>query len=247
MASIYLAVVLIYQGRRDDAARRLDAAEEAIAGRDDEDYWRSWLQHSRVMTGLFADDEDQEIAQARLATSLAQGTGNPSCLALASWALGWALRHRYPDEAIAAFDRHVALARRAATTGSLSGALSTGALVAASVGDAGGAKTRLREALEESIRYEEWGQLTWALDAAVDIFCYLGEPRCAAVLAGAVETTLAPLRFPYIACRGPGLMVRTANLGRARETMGESMYEEARADGAAMSRQEALAFALRHL
>jgi hypothetical protein len=41
--------------------------------------------------------------------------------------------------------------------------------------------------------------------------------------------------------------VRTANLARARETLGDSLYEQARAEGVAMSRQDALAFTLQHL
>jgi hypothetical protein len=89
--------------------------------------------------------------------------------------------------------------------------------------------------------------LTLSLDAAVDIFCYVGEARAAAVLAGAVDTTHSPLRFPYVASRGPGLAARTANLARARVTVGDASFEEARADGVAMSRQDALAFALGHL
>jgi len=67
------------------------------------------------------------------------------------------------------------------------------------------------------------------------------------VLAGAVDTTLGPLRTPYVASRGPGLAVRTANLARARETLGDSCYEQARAEGVAMSRQDVLAFVLQHL
>jgi ATP/maltotriose-dependent transcriptional regulator MalT len=244
---ISLAVILIYAGQRDDAARLLGAAEEAMVGREDEDYVRSWVQSVRVSAGLFADYEDEEIAQARLAMSLAQRTGNPSNLAHACYALGWALRHRRPEEAVAAFDRHVALARRAATTIALSAALSMAARVAASQGDAEGAKTRLREALEESSRNDDWQQLTSSLDGAVDTFWYLGEARVAAVLDGAVETTLAPLRWPYVASRGPGLAVRTANLERVRETLGDSLYEQARGEGAAMSRQDAVAFTLQHL
>jgi hypothetical protein len=42
----------------------------------------------------------------------------------------------------------------------------------------------------------------------------------------------------------PGLAVRTANLAQAREALGDTCYEEARAEGAAMSRQDALGFAL---
>jgi tetratricopeptide (TPR) repeat protein len=247
LAPIFLATHLYYQGRRDDAARHLDAAEAAMVGRDDEDYGRSWLQSARVSVNLFGDDEDEEIAQARLAMSLAHGTSNPSNLALASFALGWALGHRHPDEAIAAFDRCVVLSRRAASTGVLAQALSLGARALASQGDADGAITRLREALEESIRNDDWPFLTVSLDAAVDTFCYLGEARTAAILAGAVDTSFAPLRNPYVASRGPGLAVRTANLAQVRETLGDAHYEQARAEGATMSRQDALAFALQHL
>jgi tetratricopeptide (TPR) repeat protein len=247
LAPISLALRLMYQGRNDDAARLLDAAGEAMVGRDDEEYGRSWLQNARVGMTLFADDEDEEIAQARLALSLAERIGNPTNLADASYGLGWALRHRQPDEAIAAFDRCVTLSRRAARTSTSPAALSLGARVAASKGDAAGAKTRLREVLEESIRVDDWAHISVSLDAAVDVFCYLGEARAAAVLAGAVETTLAPLRWPYVASRGPGLAVRTANLARVRETLGDTWYEQARAEGVAMSRQDALAFTLHHL
>jgi tetratricopeptide (TPR) repeat protein len=247
LASMLLAYILMYAGRRDEAARHLGVAEEAVAGRDDEGYIGCMLQSLRVNINLFADDEDEEIAQAHLAMTLAQRNGNPTNLALASFAVGWAVRHRHPDEAIAAFDRHIALARRAANTNTLALAMSFGARVAASLGNAEGARTRLREALEESIRDDDWMFLTLSLDAAVDTLWYLGEAGPAAVLSGAVETTLAPLRFPYVASRGPGLAVRTANLARVRETLGDTCYEQARAEGAAMSRQDALAFTLQHL
>jgi len=247
MASFYLALVLGYQERRDEGARHLDAAEKAIAGRENEDYLRSWVQTARVSVNLFADDPDDEIAQGRLGMSLAQRTGNPTILTLASYALGWALRHRHPDEALAAFDRCVALARRGAGTVSLATALCYAAQAAASLGDADGARARLRDALEECLRNDDWTVLTVGLDTAVDVFSYQGEARAAAVLAGAVETTLAPLRLPYIASRGPGLAVRTGNLARARGTLGDSCYEQARAEGVAMSREDALAFTLQHL
>jgi predicted ATPase len=250
LASIWLPIILVYQGRHDDAAWHLDAAEQAIPGWDDEEYHRSWLQSDRVFLSLFADDPDQEIAQGRLAMSLAQRTGNPTMLAVASWTLGCALRHRHPDEALAAFDRSVALTRRGASTLTLAIALSHGAREAAALGDADGARVRLKDALEECVRDDDSAviaQLAQSLDDAVDIFSYRGEARAAAVLAGAVETNLAPLRDPYVALRGPGLAVRTANLARAREELGDSLYEQSRAEGTAMSPQDALAFALQHL
>jgi hypothetical protein len=104
--------------------------------------------------------------------------------------------------------------------------LSLGARAAASEGDADGAIARLRESLEESIRRDDWTLVTYSLDLAVDIFCYLGEARPAVVLAGAVETTLASLRSPYVACCGPDLAVRTANLARAQESLGDDLYQQ---------------------
>jgi predicted ATPase len=246
LPSIHLAWLLKYAGRIDDAARLLDAAEVAVVGRADEDYVRSWLQSCRVCFGLFAD-EDEQITQARLAMSLAQATGNPSNLALASFALGLALRYRHPDEAVAAFDRNVALARHGAGGNPLAVVLCLGARVAASQGDTEGAKTRLRDALEESTRDADWSDLTASLDATVDTFSYLGEARATAVLAGALETALAPRRVPTVAGRGSGPTMRAANLARARETLGDTLYEEARAEGLAMSEHDALAFAYQHL
>jgi hypothetical protein len=237
----------MYQGRTDEAARHLDAAEKAILGVDDADYYRSWLQSFRVAIRLFADDENEEIAQARLAVTLAEHIGRPSSLVDASYALGCALSYRHPCEAVAAFDRCVALSKRAASTNALALALSLGARAAASQGETEGAKTRLKEAFEESMRDDDWSFLTLSLDVAVDIFWYLGESRAAAVLAGAIDTTLASLRWPYVASRGSGLAVRTANLAQAREALGDIAYEQARAEGAAMSRQDALAFVLHYL
>jgi hypothetical protein len=237
----------VNQGRDDDAARHLDAAEKAKIGRDDEDYVRSLLQSVRVGLSLFADDPDQEIAQGRLGMSLAQRTGNPTILAVASYALGLALRHRHPDEALAALDKSVALTRRGASTIVLEAALSYAGQEAAAFGDADGARARLRDPLEEALRNDNWIVLAQGLDAAVDIFSNRGEAPSAAVLAGAVETTLAPLRYPYTSSHCPGRAVRSANLARAREELGDSRYEQARAEGVAMSRQDALAFTLQHL
>jgi predicted ATPase len=247
LACNFLAMWLTFQERRDDAASHLDAAEQAILGRDYEEYLRSWLQSDRVCFNLFADDPDEEIAQARLGMSLAQNTGNPTILALASLGLGWALRDRNPDEALAAFDRCVTLARGGASTLPLTTALSHGARAAAALGDADGATARLKEALEERLRKDDGTLITQSLDIAVDIFSDLGDAWGAAVLSGAIETTLAPLRNPYVASRGRGLAVRTVNLAQARQELGDNGYQQARAEGVAMNPQDALAFALQHL
>jgi predicted ATPase len=247
LGAMCLGLILGFQGRNDDAVRHLDAAEKAIRGRDDEDYVRFRLQYIRVGGGLFADDPDEEIAQGRLGMALAQRTGNPTILALASLALGKALCHRHPDEALVALDQSVALARRGASTAVLVPARCYGAQVAAALGDADGAKARLTDVLEEALRDDGDAIITQSLDVAVDIFSYRGDARAAAVLAAAVETTMAPDRWPDFSHRGPALALRTANLVRAQQELGDSRYEQAHAEGVAMSRQDALAFALRHL
>jgi hypothetical protein len=247
LAAMYLGFILGFQGRNDDAARHLDAAEQAILGRADEAYVRSRLQGTRVASGLFSGQPENEISQGRLAISLAQRTANPTSLAYSSYALGKALRHHLPDQALAAFDRSVALVKHGANPGVIPQALCYGAQAAAALGDAEGAKARLEDALDEALRDDDWAILTQSLDAAVDIFSNRGDARVAAVLAGAVETTLTPLRFPDFSRRGRALAVRTANLARAREELEDNRYEQAWAEGAAMNRQDALAFVLQHL
>jgi predicted ATPase len=248
LATVNLTIILGFQGQNDEAARHLDAAEQAIRGRDDEAYARSRLQTARVMGGsLFADDPDEEIAQGRLAMSLAERTDNPSCLAAASFALGKALRAGHPHEALAAFDQVAALADRGASTALALPARCYGAQLAAALGDTEGARVRLKEALDQALRDDEGAVFVRSLDVAVDVFSYRGDAWAAAVLAGVVETSLAPHRWPDVASRGPALALRSANLARARQELGDSRYAQARAEGAAMSRQDALAFALRHL
>jgi hypothetical protein len=84
------------------------------------------------------------------------------------------------------------LARRGATPVLVATARCRGSQVAAWQGDAVGARARLKDSLEESIRHGDWSQLTASLDTSGDTFCHPGQARAAAVLAGAVETTLAP-------------------------------------------------------
>jgi hypothetical protein len=249
LAAMFLGgVILGFQGRNEEAARLLDAAEKAIRGRDDEEYVLSRLLNVRVAgRSLFADDPDEEIAQGRLAIALAQRTGNLTLLSIASFSLGKALHHRHPDEALTSFDQVEVLAKRGASPAVLLPARCYAAQAAAEVGDADGATARIKDVLEDAIRDDEEYIIAMSLDAAVDIFTCRGDPRSAAVLAAAVETTLAPHRFPDFSHRGPALALRTATLARARQALGDSPYEQARAEGTAMSQQDALAFALRHL
>jgi hypothetical protein len=248
LAAIVLGLILGFQGRNDELARHLHAAENAIRGRDDEEYVRSRWQNTRVSGGsLFADDPEEEIAQGRLGMTLAQRTGNLTTMSIASFALGKALRHRHPDEALAAFDQVVVLAKCGASPAVLVPARCYGAQAAAALGDAGGARARLKDAMTEALRDDEEAIITQSLDVAVDVFFYRGDARAAAILAGAVETTMPPDRWPDFSHRGPAQAVRTANLARAKQELGDSLCEQARAEGVAMSRDGALAFALRHL
>jgi predicted ATPase/class 3 adenylate cyclase len=241
--TILLAVNLMYRGQHDEAVRVFDTAEASVAERGD-DFSLSALQNARVSTALFADDEGEEIAQARRAMVLAERLGNPSSLANAAYALGWALRHHDPNEAIAAFDRSIALGVRIV---SLPLALSFSARIAASRGDPPAARPRMRQALELCIRDDDWYFMTGCLDAAVDLFCYLGEAEHGAILAGAVDTTFAALRFPHVGSTGPGLQVRKANLARVRAALGNTGYAQAYAEGSAMSREETVSFVLDRL
>jgi hypothetical protein len=119
--------------------------------------------------------------------------------------------------------------------------------VAAALGDTDGAKARLTDVLEQAVRDDGDAIITQSLDVAIDVLLNRGEAFAAAVVAAAVETTMAPDRWPDFSHRGPALAVRTANLTRAEHELGDRRYEQAQAEGAAMNRHDALAFALRHL
>jgi predicted ATPase/class 3 adenylate cyclase len=235
-----LSVSLVSAGRRDEAAACLDAAEAALASRAD-DVTLCQLQHQPVMLSLYADDEDEEIARARRAVAMAERIANPTLLASTSYALGWALRHRHPGEALVAFDGVPALA---VSVNVAPLAWAFGARIAAAQGDAQGAKARLRQGLEACIRADAWIYMTGCLDSGVDTLCRLGASREAAVLAGAVDTAFAPIRFPHVGSAGRALEVRTENLARARGELGDAQYERAYAEGAAMSREQTVAFVL---
>jgi hypothetical protein len=240
LAVAMLSTALAFAGRRDEAATCLDTAEAALGDQVD-DFTLGHLQQLPVMLSLYDDDEDEEIARARRSMATAERTGNPTLLADASYGLGWALRHRQPIEALTAFDRVPALA---VSVVQVPIALAFGARIAAAQGDAAGAKARLRQGLEVCIRDDAWVYMTGCLDSGVDTLCYLGAVREATGLAGAVETTFAPMRFPHVGSAGRALEVRTENLTRARRALGDAQYEEAYAEGAAMSREQTVAFVL---
>jgi hypothetical protein len=86
------------------------------------------------------------------------------------------------------------------------------ARLAVSQGNADVARSWLTDAVEKAIRDDSWALVATGLDTAVDTFWYLGEARATAILAGAVETTLARLRWPYVASRGLSVRVRNDNL-----------------------------------
>jgi hypothetical protein len=69
------------------------------------------LQTVRVSSSLFANEEDKEIARDRLAVELAERLANPTLLAHASFGLGWVLRHRDTEQAMASFEQNIAIAR----------------------------------------------------------------------------------------------------------------------------------------
>jgi predicted ATPase len=77
--------------------------------------------------------------------------------------------------------------------------------------------------------------------ASVRLFC----ERAAAARSGFALSDANVAAVVEICRRLDGIPL--ANLAQARETLGDTCYEEARAEGVAMSREDALAFALQHL
>ncbi|MFC6878458.1 MULTISPECIES: tetratricopeptide repeat protein [Actinomadura] len=109
-------------------------------------------------------------------------------------------------------------------------------------GDLDAARAALRECLEIRRSFGEEMGLAMALDLAAGCAARTGEPERAAVLLGATGRLWRVLRTDMA---GPGYALLPATAGDlARRALGRERYEAARARGAALSLDEALAVAL---
>jgi hypothetical protein len=191
-----------------------------------------------------AGDVEDARESADGALVLARGIGSPSELAAALWTASLTRVRDEPDEALAFADESIALTRAGASGSVFGHLLPIRAQLRAANGDAAGAVRDLREALTYTVDTGDKVMLMVAFDRGISVFHSLGLAEPVAVLAGVV------LRGPLVVLSilpQAERRDRAVLLDQVRELIGGDTYERDLAQGAAMTGDEVVAYALEQL
>ncbi len=187
---------------------------------------------------------DEARADAESVLETARRLLNPGLLADAFHAMAWAYQRDEPAVALAAAQQSIELYRRGlAKGGAAAGLFSLAGGLRFRVGDPNGAVELLREAVVLARDLGARPQLSATLDWSLSPLVKVGRPEPAAVLVGALTRgALADVgNFPLVA----GARART--LERLRAELGQESAGRLVAEGAAMTYDEIIEYALQHL
>jgi tetratricopeptide (TPR) repeat protein len=235
MGCVTSAALLVHAGEH---AQALGQLQETLAHLDERDvYGRSNLlavaANFDTLRGHHADARAQADESLRLAREL----GNPSQLAIALAALGFACVDSAPDVALAALEESRAVTLAGASEVQYATALSLMGVLRARAGDVVGALDALREGLVCATEVGWRGGATGVL-AQVSTVLMMGTAAPPGVVIGAhVSTSGLEL------AAGEALMPWDEALANMRRALGDKEYEEAWALGTALSYDEAVEYA----
>jgi hypothetical protein len=151
-----------------------------------------------------------------------------------------------PEAALAALDESVALTRSGASAFAFGAALHQAARLRAQIGDAPEALRALRASVSHEHYRGSRPSMTVTLNIGIEVLATLGYAEQAAVLAGVTSKgPLAPLIADRIDSIEHAQLERT--LGPVREALGVERFEECGAQGASMSYDEIIEYALTEL
>jgi predicted ATPase/DNA-binding SARP family transcriptional activator/class 3 adenylate cyclase len=241
-----MSLVEIQGGRPGDAVRRMVHARPIVdvpgtCLRERADY------HAfTAFCAVAAGEDGLAREQIEDAMCLASQSGNPSARAHALAILGHLLEHEDPHAAIAALDESAAISQSGASDFALSAALHKAAQLRARNGEIALAAGRLRDSIFHDHHRGSRPSLLVTLNVGVEVLADLGFAEPAAVLAGVV--TAGPMA-PLVADRlGTAEKERTQRiLERVHAALGSKRYERAVDQGAAMSYDDVVAYALSEL
>jgi hypothetical protein len=212
----------------------LDAAGEAPA-------MLSMTRSTYSMFEAAAGELDTARAAADDAIALARTTHNPSAVAMALYASGWATAIDDPARARQVFEESIALFHAGACDAVYIASLSRLAPLLLLDGDVEGALV----ALDESIRYTyddgDRATLVYAIDIAARVFAILGRDEEAAVFAGISEAGVVARLGALL---GAERSLRTQALDDTKARLGEAVFSAAFRAGMAMSYEEAVDYSL---
>jgi hypothetical protein len=174
------------------------------------------------------------------ALAIARSAGNPSALAMALYAYGWAIDADDPDGARAAYEEAIEVSRSGASDATLTPALSRVAPLRLGAGDVAGATAALREAVMYSRDIGDRGTMAWLIPMAAHIAFETGLLDAVPVLMGIAESELvAPL--------WAGIDESSELRAAAASRLGTQAYEAGVARGASLPYDDAVVFALETL
>ena len=187
---------------------------------------------------------DAARADSERAVLLARRHGNQHYLASALNGRAWALQGDDPEGALAAAEELLELYRRSGAGRSVApGAMALAAGVRSRSGDDQGALALLRDAVVICRDDGVWPQAAAALGFALNVLCRADRPGTAAVMLGGLEqgalTSVA--NFPGTADS------RARTLTRIRGALGDEKTDQLVAQGASMTHDELIAYAIEHL
>jgi len=217
----------------------LDGAR--LLNRDFPDSVHGVVLHMNAAT-YAAQAGDSIVARREAETALrhARKSANPTALAGALMANGWALITDDPAAALAALDESIALSREGASPQSFTTALRLAALIRIRTGDLPHAARDLREAIERS--HHKGYRLTFhaSILSGIEILIRLDHLEQAAVFDGIASTGLTP---EYRA--GREWAHQQSAIASARAALGPAQYDQAFQTGAAMTYDQAVEHTLR--
>jgi hypothetical protein len=227
-------------GNNQRAAEVVDEGIRATALVDD-----PWG-HMQLLTAIAVaqagrDDYAAACASATEAVRLARELGNPTAQAIALGVFGWSVLRDDPQAAVAAFDESIALSRAGAGDATFPTSLLLVAPLRARVDDIEGALRATREGLAVARDLGDLPSVGMTPAVAVEVAFTAGEPGLAAVFSGMLDS---PVLSALLFHNDPHLPERRRVLDRVREELGENEYAACRAQGAAMSFDEGIAYTL---
>jgi hypothetical protein len=244
LAHTTLAMSYMTAGQSEDMRRVVADFLRSLDDLNENGYARSAL-HSAFATMLrTVGDVTSARTEAEAGMAFARRVQNPTCLTLASFALGWAQTNDNPDEALAALDESIALTRAGALDGAYGAALCLAALLRARRGEARPAVEELLEAVNYSHEVGDRTNFSNAVNRGSEILGRLGHDELAAVLTGIVTGQFLDTSTVY-QLFGREREEHEAVDAQVRATLGIDAYEAAIARGAAMTYGEMVVY-LRH-
>ena len=242
LAYIALATCESARGFADEARRTVAEGLDALEAIHADPWQISIFTCIVAIWETMAGNLDRGLEVITPMVPLVRRSRNPTALAIALYALGWASWQHDPDAALAALEESAELTRTGASEAAFAPCLSEAARLLAKRGDLPRAYDRLREAIVHTYQVADYNELAGVLVIATTVLAHAGLPEEIAVIGGFVaDGVVADFAATF---DGPERDEQIEAQTHARKQLGDDAYEAAYARGAGMSYEEIVDLAL---